>query len=197
MNMQPIIKTYISLILSGVLFLASCSKNDSAPPPVNDPCAGKTIIITATPTSATACTGGSIEVIATGSTAFTYKLNRGGVYQSSGTFTNVLAGTYDLFAKDGGGCEKSTSVTIQATGTAGPLFTEVKNLLTAKCQSCHNSATANGGMNWQMECNIVTNKTRIKVRAVDEGTMPPAGPLSQAEKDKITNWINAGGGYNN
>ncbi len=81
------------------------------------------------------------------------------------------------------------------SGTAGPLFTAVKTLMQANCQSCHNNSIANGGMNWTVDCNIVTNKNRIKARAVDEGTMPPTGPLPQTEKDKITAWINAGGKF--
>jgi uncharacterized membrane protein len=136
-------------------------------------------------------------VSATGSTSFTYKLNSGGVYQSSGAFSNVAAGDYTVFAKDGAGCEKSTTVTVAGGGTAGPLFTAVKNLVVAKCQTCHNNSLANGGMNFAVECNIVKSKDRIKVRAVDEGTMPQTGPLTQAEKDIITAWITGGAGYTN
>ena len=79
------------------------------------------------------------------------------------------------------------------SGTPGPLFTAVKNLMQANCQSCHNNSIANGGMNWTVDCNIVANKNRIKIRAVEQGTMPPTGALPQSEKDKITAWINAGG----
>jgi uncharacterized membrane protein len=79
------------------------------------------------------------------------------------------------------------------SGTPGPLFTAVKSLMQANCQSCHNSSNANGGKDWTVNCNIVSNKDRIKARAVDDGSMPPTGPLPQSEKDKITAWINAGG----
>jgi len=79
------------------------------------------------------------------------------------------------------------------SGTPGPLFTAVKNLMQANCQSCHNNSIANGGMNWTVDCNIVANKDRIKVRAVEQGTMPPTGALPQSEKGKITAWISAGG----
>jgi uncharacterized membrane protein len=79
------------------------------------------------------------------------------------------------------------------SGTPGPLFTAVKNMMQANCQSCHNNSIANGGMNWTVDCNIVANKDRIKIRAVEQGTMPPTGALPQSEKDKITAWINAGG----
>lgn len=79
------------------------------------------------------------------------------------------------------------------SGTPGPLFTAVKNLMAQKCVSCHNASNANGGQNWQVDCNIVAGKARIKARAVDEGTMPPTGTLPQADKNIITAWINAGG----
>lgn len=167
-------------------------------PVSTDACAGKNIVVTATPTSATPCTGnGSINALATGSTNFSYKLNSTGTYQAAASFSNVASGSYILFVKDGGGCEKTVSVTVQESGTAGALFTDVKNLVAAKCQSCHNAALANGGINFDLECTIITSKVRIKVRAVDEGTMPKSGPLQQSDKDKITNWINAGGNYTN
>lgn len=186
------------LIFSG--YFISCSKKDASPnptpPPPADVCAGKTITITSTPTSSTACVAdGNISVAATGSTGFTFKLNSAGTYQATGTFTNITAGTYTIFAKDAAGCEKSASVTVNSNGTAGSFFTTVRNLMTAKCQSCHNNTIQNGGMNWTVDCNIVTNQARIKIRAVDLGTMPPTGSLSQSEKDIITNWINNGGKF--
>lgn len=180
-------------------WFASCSKKDAAPntpPPPTDICASKTITINATPASANTCTAsGSITATATGSTGFTFKLNSTGTYQPSGTFSNLNAGSYTVFAKDGDGCEKSASVTVSSGGTAGALFTNVRNLITARCQSCHNNTVQNGGMNWAVDCNIVVNQVRVKVRAVTDGTMPPTGSLSQADKDIITNWINAGGKF--
>jgi len=191
--------------LIGFVFIianfSACSKGDSSPtppPPPTDPCTNKTIVITPVATAAVACgTSGSISVTATGSTGFTFKLNSSGTYQVAGTFNNVAAGDYTIFAKDAAGCEKSQAVTVPASGIAGAQFTAVKDLVAVKCQSCHNNTIANGGMNFQDQCNIITNKARIKVRAVDEGTMPQDGPLSSAEKNIITNWINGGGGYAN
>ena len=186
-------KIQAALILSFCIF--SCSKKDSNPVPT-DPCAGKTIVITPTVVDATACgSGGSITVAASGSTGFTYKLNSGGTYQSATAFNSVSAGTYTVFAKDGAGCEKSISVTVNSVGTAGPLFGAVKDLMAVKCQSCHNNTVQQGGMNWEVDCNIVANKSNIKNRAVDLGTMPPTGPLSSDEKAIITNWITAGGNF--
>ena len=198
MQTQSNFTVFVGIIFLSALF--SCSKKESVviPPPSTDSCAGKNIVLTATPTSATPCSdNGIINVAATGSASFSYKVNSTGTYQSAALFSNVKAGTYTVFAKDGSGCEKSVSVTVQSAGTAGALFTDVKNLVAAKCQSCHNASNANGGINFDIECNIISNKARIKVRAVDQGTMPQTGPLQQSDKDRISNWINAGGTYTN
>jgi hypothetical protein len=195
--MKYVLKPTVFFAIATIVLLNfnSCSKSspDPAPNPT-DPCAGKIISLTATPTASTGCTNnGSILASATGSAGFTFKLNSAGAYQASGSFTNLASGSYTIFAKDADGCEKSTTVTVSA-GTAGTLFNQVKTLIAAKCQSCHNNTVQNGGMNWAVDCNIVTNQARIKVRAVDEGTMPAGGPpLTTGEKAIITNWITAGG----
>jgi hypothetical protein len=182
--------------------ISSCSKSSPDPsnPPPTDACAGKTIVVTATPTAASGCGGtGSITVTASGSSGFTYKLNSGGSYQASGSFTAVDPGSYTVFAMDAAGCEGSQAVTVALTsGTLGAKFTAVKNLLTAKCVTCHNSTNTQGGMNWTVDCNIVQFKDRIKARAVDIGDMPFGGPtLTAGEKAVITDWITAGGQLNN
>lgn len=160
-------------------------------------CAGVTINVTTMATMATPCqaANGSISATATGSTGFTYSLN-GGAFQASGTFTNLAAGAYNITAKDANGCTGNANVTIGAA-SQGPLFTAVRALLDANCVSCHNNSQSEGGMNWTVDCNVVANRDRIKARAVDNNPspMPPTGPLSQADKNKITNWINAGGRY--
>ncbi len=187
----------VLFLLMVVFYFISCSKKDATPtpPPPVDPCAGKVITVTATSTAAAPCGGnnGTVTVTATGSTGFTYKLNSTGAYQPSGVFHDVSAATYTVFAKDAAGCENSNSVTVAASGTAGALFTAVKSLIIDKCKSCHNASNANGGVSYDVDCNIVSKASRINQRAVVEGTMPLGGPqLTQAEKDIITNWINAG-----
>jgi hypothetical protein len=186
-----------SLIIVSINF-ASCSKSSPGTPPVTDVCAGKTIFITPTATATATCgTDGKIDVAATGSTGFVYKLGSTGTYGSSASFKDLAAGDYTVFVKDGAGCEKTATVTVPSTGAAGAKFSAVKTLMTAKCQSCHNNSVANGGMNWTVDCNIVKYSARINARAVVDGTMPPTGPLTQSEKDIITAWINAGAAYGN
>lgn len=199
MKKQLITGSSVLAIASSIIILNACSKSSPGPAPTPDLCAGKTIVISPVVTDALPCGGdGKIKVSATGSSGFSFKLNNNGTYQTDDSFSDLAAGAYTLFAKDKDGCEKSIAVTVAAAGPSGPFFTAVKALIVSKCQpSCHNNTTQNGGMNWEKECNIVTNSARIKVRAVDEGTMPQSGPLSQADKDIITNWITAGGKYGN
>jgi hypothetical protein len=181
-----------------IVFFTACSKSDSPSPVPPDACAGKTISITTTPEATIHCSNdGKIDITVTGSTGFTYKLNSTGTYQAASKFTDLAEGSYTVFVKDAAGCEKSVAVTVGSGGTEGAQFTTMKALVAAKCQDCHNNALANGGMNFQNECNIVKNKARIKIRAVDEGTMPQNGPLSQSDKDIISNWITGGGTFTN
>jgi cytochrome c551/c552 len=60
---------------------------------------------------------------------------------------------------------------------------------------------AQNGINFSENCTIVQQKDRIKVRAVDQaGTanqmpQPPNPALSLADRQKITDWVNAGGKF--
>lgn len=187
------------IVLSTSLSFVSCGKDDPDVTGPGDDCAASGFAVTASATNTQGCGSmGTITASSTGGTGtVTYKLNANGTYQSSAVFSNIAAGSYTVFAKNGNGCEKSTAVTVNSNNTEGPLFTQVKQLLSARCVSCHNTTTQSGGKDWTVSCNIVNNKARINQRAVVEGTMPAGGPpLTQAEKDLIINWLNAGGDLN-
>lgn len=179
------------------LQISSCKKS-SDPPQTTDPCAGKTITVSAVAGPAVDPCGGSgstITATASGSSNFTFKLNAGGTYQASGLFSNVSPGTYTVFAKDGDGCEKNTSVTI-GSASAGTKFTAVRTLLNNRCIGCHSGGAPAAGKDWTVNCTVVANKTSIQNRAVTIGDMPQGGPtLSPTEKAIITDWINAGGRF--
>ena len=72
-------------------------------------------VLSATLTAGTITTTGgytSITVSASGGTAaYSYNLN-GGAYQSSNTFSNILAGTYTIGIKDSKGCTISRNITV-------------------------------------------------------------------------------------
>jgi len=167
-------------------------------------CAGTTISVTAASTHATPCVSpanGSITITASGSTGFTYSIN-GTTFQAGNVFSAVADGSHTVTVKDANGCTQTATVTVGAAAP-GPLFAAVKDVLQSNCVGCHSTNNASGGMNWSLNCNIISNQARIKARAVDAaGTnnqMPalPNPALSAADQKKITDWITAGGGYGN
>lgn len=137
---------------------------------------------------------GSINSTATGSTGFTYSINSGS-FNASGLFSGLSAGNYAITAKDANGCTATSSVVI-GQAAAGTKFSAVKALLATNCAipGCHSGATPQSGINFGDDCTIVAQSARIKARAVDGigGFMPASGQLSAADKQKITDWINAG-----
>jgi hypothetical protein len=164
-----------------------------------DPCKGKTLTISATTTTTDKCATsatGTITITAGGSTGFTYSLNTG-AYQVSNIFTGLAANTYTINAKDLDGCIKSGSATVNQAA-AGITFSAVKAVLLANCalSGCHIGASPQSGLDFSQDCTIVGAWDRIKARAVDANPsqMPPApNPvLSNADKQKILDWIAAG-----
>ncbi|MBL0057448.1 MAG: hypothetical protein IPP31_15010 [Chitinophagaceae bacterium] len=111
--MKSIQKKLLAGLVLSVVFIYSCSK-DGTPAPT-DPCAGKTIAITAsvTPTSG-GLNNGAIVAAASGSTGFTFNID-GGAFQSSGTFNNLAPATYSIGAKDAAGCLKTQTFTVTTT----------------------------------------------------------------------------------
>ena len=161
-------------------------------------CDGKTIAfnITVDSTSTDTTNDGRITVVASGSTGFTYKLNYDGVYSETNIFSNLKFGKYDVYAKDDGGCEKVKHITVIArdscTALPGIIFTQVRNLLDAKCISCHNNSTTSV-TDYTINCNVLLHKDSIYHRVIIVGNMPPADTLSTQEKSIITDWLSAGG----
>ena len=165
-------------------------------------CAGITITVANTSTGTIPCeatSSGTITAAANGGGgSFTYSIN-GGTFQASNLFSNLAAGNYTVTAKDVNGCTGTSALTTINNAAEGPLFSAVRTLVQNNCVTCHNPTVLNGGMNWTVDCNIVTFKDRIKARAVDgnPSPMPEGGFLPLSERQKITDWINAGGKYTN
>lgn len=164
-------------------------------------CAGVVITVSATATSNTPCqpaNNGSITVTASGGAGtLTYSLD-GGAFQASNVFSTLNAGNYMVTAKDANGCTGSTNVTVNTTA-AGPLFTAVRTLIQNNCAlaGCHGDVQA--PIFLSSPCVIVSNATLIKARAVDGNPtpMPPTGLLPPSERQKIADWVAAGGQYTN
>ncbi len=148
---------------------------------------------------ATPAANGKITVTASGSSGFTYNIN-GGAYQAGNVFSNLAAGNFTVGVKDLNGCTKTAAVTV-GTAAKGPLFTDVRALITSRCggSNCHMSGGNKAGYNFDNDCSIVTKWSPIYNSCVTSNSMPnsPQPQLTAAEKQKITNWVNAGHTYGN
>jgi hypothetical protein len=141
---------------------------------------------------------GMITITAGGSSGYTYNFN-GGAYQASNIFNALGTGSFTVGVKDANGCTNTAAANVPVSA-AGPTFTVVRNLLATKCVMCHGGANPQNGINFADDCTIVSKSARIKARAVDNipSVMPAVGgPLSTTDKQKITDWIAAGGQYSN
>lgn len=160
-----------------------------------------TITAAPTPTTTVKCAGntGTLSLAGSGGASpYTYSIN-GGAFQATGLFSSLAFGTVAFVVKDANGCSSSGSSTINYA-PAGPLFSAVKNILNTYCTSCHGSPSGQNGINYNDDCVIISQKARIKARAVDANPsqMPPSGAgLTVAERTAVTAWVNAGGNYSN
>jgi hypothetical protein len=183
---------------------AGCTGSSVFSVTIVNPCQNTTITLTATPTASNNCVTpgtGSITVTAAGSTGFTYNLNNG-AYQAGNSFTALSPATYTVGVKDGNGCTQTASVVVSPVA-AGPKFTAVKNLVIARCggSGCHLNGQTQKGYNFDTDCKIVSAWSGINGSCVTNTlTKMPLSPqpnLTAAEKQAITDWVNAGHGFAN
>lgn len=181
-----------AILVSGCLVLAAaCKKGDSEPAPTPDPCTGVTVTVQTTKFDAiTGQTNGSVTVTSPIGAGITYSINSG-AYQSSTNFNNLGAGTYTITAKTPEGCTGSVQVSVNGYG---PKYHAVRQLVLGYCGPCHLNGGISGGMNFDTDANIVSAWSRIQARAVNgvPSFMPQGGELTPVDKQKITDWINAG-----
>ena len=107
--------------------------------------------------------------------------------------TGMILGTVIVFSFIS--CKKdSASSGCSNNDTPGVKFTQVRAVITANCggSGCHMNGGSAGGHNFDSNCSIVDNKSVIQDEIVTDG-MPPAGPLTTAEKAIVNDWITAGG----
>jgi hypothetical protein len=162
-------------------------------------CPTLTISSSTTPSDKCSNNTGSITITGSGSTGFTYNLN-GGSYQPASSFNGLATGNFNIGIRDQNGCTTSSTANV-SIAAAGVKFAAVKSLMTTYCavSGCHTGANPQSGINLSDDCTIVNQATRIRVRSVDGsgGFMPPSGQLSASDKQKIVDWINAGGQHSN
>lgn len=188
--MTPMRYPVVALLCCCFILVSACKKTgDTVPPP--DPCLNVTITVQATKFDAiTGQTNGSVTVTSPIGAGIMYSIN-GGAYQVSTNFNNLGAGTYTISAKTIDGCSGNIQVTVNGYG---PKYHAVKQLIVGYCGPCHVNGGSSGGANFDTDTNIVNAWNRIQARAVNgvPSFMPQGGELTPVDKQKITDWINAG-----
>ena len=184
-------KLTILCLLAFIIVLAnSCSKSDSQ---TVDPCTNANFNISHTQTESVGTSNnGTLTILSPRGDTISYKLNNSS-YQDSWYFTNLAPGNYVVTIKNQKGCTDTAQITIL---NYGPKYALVKELIVNYCGPCHRNGGMDGGKNFDTDASIISSWDRIKVRAVDNlpSAMPPPPnvPLTNVDKQKITDWVNAG-----
>ena len=182
----------ILIILLSLQAVSACGKKDVNPPV--DPCQGISydIIYYKTESIGTLNNGTITINYPAGGDSIRYQLNNGS-FQSSNYFSNLSPGNYILTVKNTKGCSDTAQIRIL---NYGPKFAQVKQLINGYCGPCHLNAGQSGNVNFDTDNGIVGKWDRIKARAADGNPsfMPqaPNSPLTAPDKQKITDWVNAG-----
>lgn len=191
-NTKPMLLKYKATIVSlpFLFFLCSCSKKDS---PLPDPCLGVSYDVQYFKTEAIGTSNnGTIAITFPVGDTISYQLNNG-AFQVSPNFSNLAPGNYVITVKNQKNCTDTAQITIL---NYGPKYALVKQIITGYCGPCHLNGAVNGGKNFDTDSSIVVSWDRIKARAVDSNPsqMPqlPNAPLTAVDKQKITDWVNAG-----
>jgi hypothetical protein len=187
-------KKIVVFVLLPVVYL-SCNKKDAPP----NPCTGVNYDVQyiKTPAVGTANNGSIIISFPVGDT-ISYQLNNNS-FQNAPTFFNLSPGNYVITVKNSKGCTDTAQITIP---NYGPKYALVKQLISGSgagggyCGPCHLNGGQSGGKNFDTDAAIISSWDRIKVRAVDNSPSPmpeaPNAPLTAVDKQKITDWVNAG-----
>jgi hypothetical protein len=177
-----------------MLLTYSCKKTDTtAPSPTAAPidsCANLTIVpvVDFTPTITNQSIG-TITVKSPIGSGITYSI--GGAFQSSPNFSALAVGSYVVTVKTSAGCIGKITISVNDIGAK---FYAVRTIVKGYCGPCHLNGTASGGRNYDTDNAIATAWDRIKARAVDNlpSVMPQGGALTNPDKQKIVDWVNAG-----
>ena len=184
-----------AVFLAGSVCILACNKKDSPA----DPCLGVSYDIQYFKTeSVGGLNNGSLTITSPVGDTISYQLNNA-AFQSSPVYSNLAPGDYRVIVKNQNGCTDTLEVTVF---NYGPKYAQVKQLIAGVggiggyCGPCHLNGAVNGGKNFDTDASIVASWDRIKARAVDglPTFMPeaPNSPLTIADRQKITDWVNAG-----
>jgi len=143
---------------------------------------------TTTPSSCDVASG-SITVNVSGANGKTVYALDGGIPQSSPTFTNLAAGSYQVDVMDDSGC----NITLEAEVQSDVQYAAIDQIISSSCalSGCHGG---NISPNFSSKSTIIEKADRIMARTSNQ-TMPPASSgisLTAAQIAAIQCWVESG-----
>jgi hypothetical protein len=181
---QRLYFAFALMLITGVPF--ACNKEKGP-----DPCLGTSYDIQTVKSAAIGgVNNGSITVLYPRGDTLKYAINNGAP-QESPIFSGLAAGNYIVKVINQKGCSDTVQLRILAYGAK---YAAVKQLVTGYCGPCHLNGGASGGKNLDTDSSIVASWDRIRLRCVSglPTFMPQNGQLTTLDKQKITDWVNAG-----
>jgi hypothetical protein len=183
-------KKLLILELLLVIFY-SCKKE------TNMPCTLSAAVIVLN-TASHPCSGtGAVQITEPVGANYQYKIDSQ-PFQNQPKFFNLNVGKHILVVKDQNGCEAIKEIILD-TIEQGNRFSQVRQILTNRCSSCHSGNNPHAGIDFTKNCYIINNWDRIYARAVNgiPSPMPQAGLIPLEERNKIIEWITYGHKYEN
>ncbi|MES2780247.1 MAG: hypothetical protein V4651_10165 [Bacteroidota bacterium] len=121
-------------------------------------------------------------------------MNKLALFLLAGT---LLTGCYydneeELYPQTTTATTATTATTSTTTGTVVTYTSDIQPLIAANCAvpGCHVAGATFPDLS--SYTGLKNNITAVKTRAIDQQTMPAAGPMSSADIAKLQSWIDAG-----
>ena len=127
--------------------------------------------------------------------AILFRINSIPVISGIWYFTNLAPGNYVVTVKNQKGCTDTAQINYSELRTKYALV-KSKLISVVIADPVIWMVVIDGRKNFDTDASIISNWDRIKARAVDNlpSQMPeaPNAPLTTVDKQKITDWVNAG-----
>lgn len=88
---------------------------------------------------------------------------------------------------------KTTKTTANNCSTVSAKYsTDIKPIIDANCIGCHGVGSRKGDFTTYEGLKVVAGKGELREHVLELKDMPPKGPLSEADQQKISCWLSSG-----
>lgn len=177
----------IGIMIAVIVILNSCSDSTEE----TDPCQnGPEISIDNVSISIEGQATGAIDASASsGTSPYMYSID-GINFQNDGTFTGLEADDYTVTVKDANNCTDFEMATVTEVPEVS-YASEIRPIIDTNCQLSNCHGDWQGIPSFATYADVSANANGIKFRT-GNGSMPPAGPLPDAEVQLISDWVDQG-----